>query len=116
VFKKAAPWQNLARGREESDVHRRSAVRDLCSAVFQKSAATSNREVTMEPMRRRLVWVERPNFQRWTCTECSWVFNPSWPLVGKTIDEMKENFGQQLDEEFASHVCAEHPKTTKNPH
>jgi hypothetical protein len=69
----------------------------------------------MEPIGRRLVWVERPNFQRWTCTECAWVFDPSWPLVGKTIDEMKDNFGQQRDTEFAAHVCAEHPGTTENP-
>jgi hypothetical protein len=43
------------------------------------------------------------------------VFSPSWPLVGKSIDEMKTNFGQQRDEEFASHVCAEHPRAVKNP-
>ena len=69
----------------------------------------------MESMRRRLVWVEKPNFQRWTCSECNWTFNPSWPLVGKTIDEMKESFGQQLDKEFAAHFCAEHRGGTDNP-
>jgi hypothetical protein len=69
----------------------------------------------MEPMSRKLVWAERPNFQGWACTECAWTFNPSGPLVGKSMDEMKTNFGQQRDKEFASHVCAEHPKATKNP-
>jgi hypothetical protein len=69
----------------------------------------------MEPMRRKLVWAERPNFQGWCCSECAWVFNPSWPLVGNSVDEMKTNFGQQRDKEFASHVCAEHPRATKNP-
>jgi rubredoxin len=64
----------------------------------------------------KLVWTENPNFQGWACTECAWVFNPSWPLAGKSIDEMKTNFGQQRDKEFASHVCAEHPRTTENPH
>jgi hypothetical protein len=68
-----------------------------------------------EPMGRKLEWTERPNFQGWACTECAWVFIPSWPLVGKSIDEMKTNFGQQRDEEFASHVCAEHPRAAKNP-
>jgi hypothetical protein len=29
---------------------------------------------------------------------------------------MKTNFGQQRDQEFASHVCAEHPRTAENPH
>jgi hypothetical protein len=69
----------------------------------------------MEPMRRKLVWAERPNFQGWGCSECAWMFNPSWPLVGKSIDEMKTNFGQERDKEFASHLCAEHPRATKTP-
>jgi hypothetical protein len=43
------------------------------------------------------------------------VFNPSWPLVGRSIDEMKTNFAQQRDKEFSSHVCAEHPRPTKKP-
>jgi hypothetical protein len=66
-------------------------------------------------MRRKLVWVERPDFQGWCCTECAWVFNPLWPLVGGTIDEMKENFGQHRDKEFESHVCVEHQRAKKNP-
>ncbi len=69
----------------------------------------------MELMRRKLIWVERPNFQRWGCSECEWMFNPLSPLVGKSIDEMKTNFGQERDREFASHVCADHPRTTRNP-
>jgi hypothetical protein len=68
-----------------------------------------------EPMRRKLVWTERPNFQGWACPECSWVFNASWPLVGTTIDEMKTKFEEERDKEFASHVCAEHPRATKDP-
>jgi len=83
--------------------------------VFHKSIAAPTREVAMEPMRRKLVWAERPNFQGWGCSECVWVFNPSWPLVGKSIDEMKTKFGQQRDKEFGSHVCAEHPRATKKP-
>jgi len=71
--------------------------------------------VAKEPMRRKLVWAERPNFQGWACSECAWVFNTSSPLVGKSIDEMKENFGQERDKGFAAHVCAEHPRATKNP-
>jgi hypothetical protein len=70
----------------------------------------------MEPTRRKLVWAESQNFQGWACSECAWVFNSSWPLAGKSIDEMKTKFGKQRDEEFESHVCAEHPRTTDNPH
>jgi rubredoxin len=80
-----------------------------------KKLKAPNREVATGPMRRKLVWTERPNFQGWACTECAWVFNPSWPLVGKSIEEMKTNFGPQLDQEFASHVCAEHPRAAENP-
>lgn len=64
-------------------------------------------------MRRKLVWTETQNFQGWACAECAWVFNPPWPFAGKSIEEMKTNFGQQRDKEFASHVCAEHPRAAK---
>jgi rubredoxin len=66
-------------------------------------------------MRRILVWVERPNFQGWACSECAWAFNPSGPPVDESIDDMKMHYEQQRDKEFKSHVCAEHPRTTKNP-
>jgi hypothetical protein len=69
----------------------------------------------MEPMRRKLVWAERQNFQGWACTECAWAFNPLGPPVGESIDEMKMHYEQQRDKEFTSHVCAEHPRATKNP-
>jgi ribosomal protein L37AE/L43A len=69
----------------------------------------------MEPMRRKLVWVERPNFQGWACTQCAWTFNPSGPLVGESIDDMKTNYEEQRNTEFASHICAEHGRAKKNP-
>ncbi len=69
----------------------------------------------MAATRRKLVWVERQNFQGWACTECSWVFSPLGPLVGQTIDEMKMHYEQQREKEFASHVCAQHPRVTENP-
>jgi hypothetical protein len=69
----------------------------------------------MAAIRRKLVWVERQDFQGWACSECAWAFNPSGPLVGKSIDEIKMRYEQQRDKEFASHLCAEHPRVTKNP-
>jgi hypothetical protein len=45
----------------------------------------------------------------WGYSECAWVFNPSGPPIGKTLDQMTRNFHAQLSEEFASHDCAEHP-------
>jgi hypothetical protein len=115
VFDKRRFAQDLARRSEESGSCRRSAAEDQCYTVIFKSITTPNREVAMGPMGRKLVWVERPNFQGWACTECAWVFNPSWPLVGKTIDEMKTKFGEERDKEFGSHVCAEHPRPPKDP-
>jgi len=58
---------------------------------------------------REVVWIERQSLVGWGCSECGWVFNPSGPPIGKTLEEMKRNFQMQLSEEFASHDCAEHP-------
>ena len=69
----------------------------------------------MVAMRRKLVWVERQNFQGWACTECAWAFNPLGPVVGKSINDMKLRYEQQRDKEFAAHVCAAHPRAAKNP-
>ncbi|HWY42139.1 MAG TPA: hypothetical protein VNX66_01480 [Candidatus Sulfotelmatobacter sp.] len=69
----------------------------------------------MEPMLRKLVWAERPNFQGWGCSKCAWVFKSSWSLVGKSIDEMKTKFEQERETKFAAHVCAEYPRATRNP-
>jgi hypothetical protein len=69
----------------------------------------------MEAMRRKLVWVKKQNFQGWACTECAWAFKPIGPVVGASIVEMMQRYEQQRDKEFTSHVCAEHPRATKNP-
>jgi hypothetical protein len=70
----------------------------------------------MAPIRRKLVWVERTNFQGWACSECAWVFNPSRTFAANSIEEMKTKFGEERDNEFASHVCAEHPRAAQDPH
>jgi len=59
---------------------------------------------------RTLVWVEEKRAKGWGCSECAWVFNPSGPPVGKSLDEMKRNFEAHLSEEFAAHSCAERPR------
>jgi hypothetical protein len=66
-------------------------------------------------MRRKLVWIEEQHFRGWGCSECAWMFNPSGSPTGKSLDEMKQNYEQQRDKEFTSHVCAEHPRATKKP-
>jgi len=70
----------------------------------------------MEPIRRKLVSIEEQRFWGWGCSECEWVFRPLGPLVGQSLDEMKVHYEKQRDEEFASHVCAEYRRATKNPH
>jgi hypothetical protein len=69
----------------------------------------------MEARRRELLRVESKNFQGWACSECAWVFNPSGPPAGESIDEMKTHYKQRRDREFASHLCEKYPRATKNP-
>jgi rubredoxin len=59
---------------------------------------------------RKLVWVEGQSFEGWGCSECAWVFNPSGPPTGDSLDEMKLNFQEQLSEEFMIHNCAHRPQ------
>jgi hypothetical protein len=61
-------------------------------------------------MRRKLVWIEKKNFQGYGCSECAWVFNPSGFPTGESLNEMKQNYEQQRDKVFLDHVCAEHPR------
>jgi hypothetical protein len=65
------------------------------------------RHTDPESSSRKLVWVEEPSIEAWGCSECGWVFNPSGPPVGKSLDEMKRNFQMQLSQGFASHICAQ---------
>jgi hypothetical protein len=62
-----------------------------------------------ESSSRKLVWVEGLSVARLGCSECACVFNPCSLLVGSSLDEMKRNLQAQLNEEFASHLCVEHP-------
>jgi hypothetical protein len=61
-------------------------------------------------MPRDLIWIEQPHFQGCGCSECAWTFKPSGPLVGDSLYEMREIYERQREKEFASHVCAEHPR------
>ena len=60
---------------------------------------------------RQLKWIEEGPFNGWGCSECAWVFNHSDPPTGKSLGEMIQNFDEQRDNEFASHVCTEHTRT-----
>jgi hypothetical protein len=62
---------------------------------------------------REMVWVEQERFCGWACSVCAWVFNRLGPLVGNSIEEMKQRYAMERDKEFASHVCAAHPRAKK---
>jgi len=57
---------------------------------------------------RQKVWTKTPQFEGWACTACAWVFRPSGPPLGNSLDEMMLNYELQRDKEYACHVCAEH--------
>jgi hypothetical protein len=61
-------------------------------------------------MGRTLVWIEAQRFMGWGCSDCAWVFGPSGPMTGESLDEMKEHYTRQRDRDFAAHVCPEHPR------
>jgi rubredoxin len=58
-----------------------------------------------ESSSRKLVRIEGQSLMGWGCSECSWVFHPSDPPIGKSLDEMKRNFQMQLSQEFECHDC-----------
>ena len=85
-----------------------------CHTVLQRAEPQQIAKCAREAMRRKLVWIEQERFRGWGCSECAWVFNPSGIPTGKSLDEMKQNYEEQRDRDFAAHVCAEHPRAKKN--
>jgi hypothetical protein len=65
---------------------------------------------------RKKIWVQAANIEGWGCSECAWVFSPSGPPRGTSLDEMIRNFERQRDEEFAAHDCAQHPRANSQKH
>jgi hypothetical protein len=64
-------------------------------------------------MPRKLVWVESQAFEGFGCSECNWVFNPPGALVGESLNEMKQKYEAQRDNEFAAHVCVKPPRASR---
>jgi hypothetical protein len=61
-------------------------------------------------MTRKMIWVEQSRFRGFGCSECGWRFQSSGTPTGKSFTEMMHNFELQRDKEFATHVCADHPR------
>jgi hypothetical protein len=70
----------------------------------------SKRVLAEAAMSRKLVWIERPLFRGFGCSECGWRFKPADALTDTSFDDMMRNFELQRDKEFTSHVCADHSK------
>jgi hypothetical protein len=64
--------------------------------------------------RRKLIWIEQQRFRGFGCSECGWRFKPSDATTGTSFNEMMRNFELQRDKEFASHVCADSPKSQEH--
>src|ERR1700674_2462272 len=54
-------------------------------------------------MARAMMSIKR--IQGWGCSDCAWVFVPSGPPLGNTIEEMMRNFEAKRHKEFTSHLC-----------
>lgn len=61
-------------------------------------------------MRRKPVWIENENLAGFGCSECDWMFKAPGPLVGESLDELKQKYEAQRDKEFAVHACVKHPR------
>src|SRR5580658_6728551 len=62
---------------------------------------------------RTLTWIREAHFHGPACSRCGWLFRPSGPPTGISLQQMKENYMRCCNEEFAAHVCAEHPRAAK---
>jgi hypothetical protein len=79
-----------------------------------ETATYSNRAKYYEAsMPRTLTWISETRFHGPACSRCAWLFRPTGPPTGSSLTEMKENYMRSCNEEFAAHVCAEHPRSAR---
>jgi len=62
---------------------------------------------------RTLTWIREVHFHGPACSRCAWLFRPSGPPTGISLQQMKEDYMRRCNEEFAAHVCAEHPRAVR---
>jgi hypothetical protein len=53
--------------------------------------------------RRSLTWIRQTHFYGPGCSRCTWLFRPTGPPVGSSLQEMKENYLRYCNEEFLAH-------------
>jgi hypothetical protein len=57
-------------------------------------------------MPRRVIWIEKQNFQGFGCSGCDWRFEASGMPEGNSLEEMERKFKEQRDKEFRKHICS----------
>jgi hypothetical protein len=77
-----------------------------------ETATHSNRAKYYEGPR-TLTWISETHFHGPACSRCAWLFRPTGSPTGISLEQMKENYMRSCNEEFAAHVCAEHPRAAK---
>jgi hypothetical protein len=83
-------------------------------ASLKASGNPKNSEVIESvAMRRELKIIEREEYFGWGCSQCGWEFKPIGPPRGLNLEAMVDKLRLRRDQEFASHVCAQHPQKSK---
>jgi len=59
----------------------------------------------MPSMARNLIFVKKPNFEGFGCSECNWVFTPDKEISGLSLELMKKHLEANRDIEFGAHAC-----------
>jgi hypothetical protein len=77
-----------------------------------ESATYSNRAKYYDTPR-ALRWISETYFYGPACSRCAWLFRPTGPPTGISLQQMKEDYTRRCNGEFAAHVCAEHPRAAK---
>jgi hypothetical protein len=62
---------------------------------------------------RTLTWISETHFHGPACSRCAWLFRPTGPPAENSLSEMKESYMRLCNQEFAAHVCAQHPRSAK---
>src|ERR1700737_3602555 len=63
-------------------------------------------------MPRKLVWIATPRFEGFGCSECNWMFQSSTQIAGESLDELKQAYESERNEEFSPQNWPTHPKPT----
>jgi len=81
--------------------------------MFETVNYSNRSQYRRVPSPRTLTWIREAHFQGPTCSQCAWLFRPSGPPIGNSLQEMRKNYIRRCTEEFAAHDCADYPRAAK---